>query len=361
MLLLLALCLSALAGDLKIHVLDVGQGDAILLEAANGKRALVDAGTKRADVAQMLEMRGIKELNLVVATHAHADHIGGMPSVLKTFDPKIYVDNSMPHTTLTYSLTMAAVRDVTYRTATLGRSFNLDKDVKLTILHPGTRMLRGTRSDLNSNSVVIRVDHGEDCILLTGDAEDPTERVLLSRGIKPCGVLKVAHHGSEHSTSAAWLRAIKPKIALISAGKRNRYGHPDPKTLARLESAGVKVYRTDLAGTLTIVSTSKGVSVKMDEWTAGKLPVAMAPTPPSGQDKPPPTHTGAVNINKADAAILDSLPGIGPARAAAIIADRKANGPYTSCTQLQRIKGIGPKTVAGLAPRCIIEDPKETP
>ena len=108
-------------------------------------------------------------------------------------------------------------------------------------------------------------------------------------------------------------------------------------------------------------AAQKLLHLKMDEWPAGKLPVAMAPTPPSGQDKPPPTHTGAVNINKADAAILDSLPGIGPARAAAIIADRKANGPYTSCTQLQRIKGIGPKTVAGLAPRCIIEDPKETP
>jgi len=356
-LLLFALCLAALAGDLRVLVLDVGQGDAILLEAANGKRVLVDAGTRRAEVVQLLKARGVKSLDMVVATHAHADHIGGMVSVLKTYKPKIYLDNSMAHTTLTYSSTMAALErhDIGYRTAVYGRTFRLDEDVSMTVLHPRSRLLRDTRSDLNSNSVVIRIDHGEDCILLTGDAEDATERALMQQQIAPCGVLKVAHHGSGHSTSAAWLRAIAPKIALISVGRDNRYGHPDPDTLARLKAADVKVHRTDLEGTLTLVSTGTGVRVESLRNLTDIL------TEHKTLDRPPVLQAETVNINQADLNSLDQLPGIGPARAAAIIADREANGPYTQCSELQRIKGIGPKTVAGLESNCTTQPPAENP
>ena len=356
MLWLLALCLSALAGDLRVHVLDVGQGDSILLEASNGKRILIDAGTKSAGVAGMLKARGVDKIDLVISTHPHADHIGGMAEVLSIFRPKIFVDNGMRHTTLTYARTMSAMEKsgAAYRTAIQGRVFHVEDDLRLTVLHPRSRRLSGTRSDLNSNSVVVRIDHGKDCILLTGDSEDPTERSILQNGLAPCEVLKVAHHGSGHSTSAGWLRVLRPKIALISVGKDNRYGHPDPDTLARLKSAGVAVHRTDLEGTLTVVSTGKGVRVETSPATTVVATSTAAAPVYSGPSRL--TATGQVNINQADVLTLDRLPGIGPARAASIIADREKNGPYSTCDELQRVRGIGPKTVFKLRPQCTTDE-----
>ena len=236
MLFWLWLTLSALAGDLTVHILDVGQGDAVLIEAPDEKRVLIDAGTAKSGVADLLQQRGIKTLNMVVATHPHADHIGGMADVLKTFDVGLYVDNGMTHTTMTYSRTMQAVekREVNYRSAVVGRTFKLGSEATLTVLHPRQTPLRGTRSDLNSNSVVLRLVHGKNCFLFTGDAEEPTERDLMNRGIEQCDVLKIAHHGSGHSTSERFLEAVKPQVAIISAGANNRYGHPDPELIGRL-------------------------------------------------------------------------------------------------------------------------------
>jgi competence protein ComEC len=269
LLLLLALCLSALAGDLKVHILDVGQGDSVLIEAPSGKHILVDAGTSGAGVDQLLRRRGIERLDMIIATHPHADHIGGMLKVMNAVDVGMFMDNGMTHTTLTYARTMAAVeaKEIPYRAGLQGRIIDVGDRVNLTLLHPRTRKLKGTRSDLNSNSVVIRIDHKKDCILLMGDAEEPTERSLMKHGIEPCEVLKVAHHGSAHSTSMEWLQAIKPKIALISVGEGNRYRHPAQDTLNRLERSGAETHRTDLEGTITIVSTGRGVRVESERST----------------------------------------------------------------------------------------------
>jgi competence protein ComEC len=355
----LLLTLAALAGELKVHVLDVGQGDAILIEAPGDKNVLIDAGTGKSGVTDQLKRMGIDSLNLAVSTHPHADHIGGMAEVLKTLDVGMYMDNGMSHTTMTYSRTMQALekREVQYRAAVAGRTINVGPEVKLTILHPRQTQLRGTRSDLNSNSVVVRLDHGRVCMLLTGDAEDPTERDLMNRGLSQCDVLKVAHHGSEHSTSDLFLRAVKPQVALISSGNGNRYGHPDPHALARLESAGVKVHRTDLEGTLTVTSNGKKFSVvgskKAPDPAPSKPDVATVTPQAEPTPTPPPPASGeAVNINTASAAALDTLPGIGPSKAASIVAYRSQNGPFSSCSDLQKVYGIGAKTVTGLSNRC---------
>jgi competence protein ComEC len=367
MILLLALCLSALAGDLKVVMLDVGQGDSILLEASNGKRILVDAGPKKANVASQLKRRGIKKLDLVIASHAHADHIGGMAAVLEAYKPKIFVDNGMRHSTMTYRRTMLAVEDngSMYLTGVQDRVFNVDDDLKLTILHPRSTRLQGTRSDHNSNSIVIRVDHGDNCILLTGDSEDPTERSMLQHQVKPCEVLKVAHHGSAHSTSSSWLRTLKPKHALISAGASNRYGHPDPDTLDRLKSAGVEVHRTDLQGAVTVLSTGRGDKHSIRISSERKIPqdglAALNDESSTLYGPPQLTATGAIDINRADILTLDRLPGIGPARAASIIADREQNGPFSSCDALQRVHGIGHKTVSKLSAQCTATQAEDTP
>lgn len=358
------MCLSAFAGDLKVHVLDVGQGDAILIEAPGDKRILIDAGTAKSGVPALLRQRGIESLNLVVSTHPHADHIGGMAEILKSFDVGLYVDNGMTHTTMTYSRTAQILekKDIGYRAAVVGRTFNVGSEAKLTILHPRQSQLRGTRSDLNSNSVVLRLDHGNVCFLFTGDAEDPTERDLMNRGLEQCDVLKVAHHGSGHSSSDSFLRTVKPQVALISAGAGNRYGHPDPEALQRLQSAGIKVHRTDLEGTITVSSNGRKFSVESSKEarTVTNTPIphnsVPAPETNAGPNKPPPM--GAVNINTASAAEMDSLPGIGPSKAAAIIAFRIQNGPFKSCDDLDQVYGIGSKTVAGLRNKCSTGDLK---
>jgi competence protein ComEC len=299
LLLFLALCLSALAADLKVHVLDVGQGDAILIEAPGDKRVLVDAGTSGAGVVGMLRDLGIDRLDLVIATHPHADHIGGIVKVLGGIPVGMYVDNGMTHTTLTYSRTMASVenKEIPYRIGISGRVFNVGDQVTMTVLHPRSNKLRGTRSDLNSNSVVIRIDHKNDCILLTGDAEEPSERALMRDAIEPCDVLKVAHHGSAHSTSMEWLRAIQPRIAVISVGEGNRYRHPSQDTLNRLERSQVEVHRTDLEGTITLISTGRGVTVESDrpqdtdtvaDASADLASITIPPPPP-----PTPTESEA--------------------------------------------------------------------
>jgi competence protein ComEC len=374
MIALFLLCLGAMAGTVRVHVLDVGQGDAILIEAPGDKTVLIDAGTGKSNVTQQLQERGIKKLNLVVGSHPHADHIGGMAEVLKSFDIGMYVDNGMTHTTLTYARTtmMVEKKGIPYRAGVNDRVFNIGDEVKLTVLHPRSTLLRGTRSDLNSNSVVLRLDHKDICFLFTGDAEDPTERALLNGGLDECDVLKVAHHGSGHSTSDSFLRAVKPKFAAVSAGLKNRYKHPDEDTLARLKNAGVVVHRTDLEGTITFTSTGRKVSVN----TSREAPSPKADMRPGGVANPDgailvgaqpslPTNEiadpGAVNINTADVAALDQLPGIGPKKAAAIVADRTQNGPFESCGDLQRVYGIGPATVKGIASQCTAQAPKETP
>lgn len=288
--LLLPLLTAAQAHDLRVDMLDVGQGDSILIRD-DQRVILIDAGDDPRDVARQLKAEQITKINLVIATHPHADHVGGMLEVVTQFPVTNYVDNHQPHTTATYTNLLAAIhakeaeglhwlQPGTGDADDQVHQVRIGPDATLTFLFPldGERET-GTRSDLNSNSVVARIDHGKDCFLFVGDAEAETERALLNNGLAQCDVLKVAHHGSEYATTPAFLAAVQPKIALISVGAGNRYGHPGPKTVGRIESAGAKVYRTDLSGRITVRSTGEGVSVTT-EREAGEAPMAAAEPPP---------------------------------------------------------------------------------
>jgi len=253
----------AWAGEVLVDMLDIGQGDSILIRGG-GKAVLIDAGIPESKVVDQLHALGVTRLDLVIATHPHADHIGDMIDVVRGFDIGLYMDNGLPHTTVTYQDLMKAVeeRGIPYRAARLGQKIKLGEEATMEVLWPSDTPLRDTRSDLNSNSVVVWLTHGENTFLFTGDSEEPTEAALLANGIGPVDVLKVAHHGSEHSSVESFLAVVHPKIALISCGTGNRYGHPDPIALARYAAIGAHVYRTDTQGHLRVVSNGKTLTVQ---------------------------------------------------------------------------------------------------
>lgn len=309
--LFLVLFWTAWAGTLTVDVLDVGQGDSILLRSPAGKAVLIDAGEEKNDVAEQLRALGVTELAMAVATHPHADHIGGMNAVLQAIPAKLYLDSGLPHTTATYSTLMQTVeqKGIPYKSAAVGQSYTLDGGIRLTVLGPESSPVRGSRSDLNANSVVIRVTNDQDCLLLVGDAELETEARLLEAGVQPCEVLKVAHHGSNFASSEAFLRAVKPKIALISVGEDNRYGHPGEEAVARLSAAGATIYRTDRDGGLRLQSTGKGWTIAT-QVASPPLPspapasaVTSTSAPPASA---PPTSGTSASVEPATASPVDS-------------------------------------------------------
>lgn len=343
-----ALPAAPLAG-LTVEVLDVGQGDSILLRT-EGKAALIDAGTGHTGEAALphLQARGLERLDLMVSTHPHADHIGGLDDVLRAMGVKLLLDNGLPHTTDAYRKLMADVeeRGVAYKAAKAGQKIALGQ-AKLEVLHPGPTPLTGTRSDLNSNSVVLRLTYGGLCVLFTGDAEEPTEDALLERGLGRCDVLKVAHHGGEHSTQAAFLAAVQPQVALLSAGVGNDYGHPRAETLDRLRAAGTQVLRTDTQGTLTLTTDGRTATVTPERGSPVTVRARGSSSTggPTGVAAHEPAASGRVNLNTATAEQLAALPGLGEKLAAAIVAHRKTHGPFGSVDELDHVSGIGPATL----------------
>ncbi len=258
------------SGKLRAHVLDVGQGDAILIITPEKKAVLVDAGTSRSSetVLQALQKYNIEKLDLAVATHPHADHIGGMSKVLDTVPVKNFLDSGQPHPTATYEKMLATIKAKIGKliVARAGQKFELDSGIQLLVLGPSSPMLeKVSGSDENANSVILKLVYGNFQMLLTGDSEDETEERLLERGVDlKAKVLKVAHHGSNYASTTEFLEKVTPEAAIISCGTDNDYGHPAPKTLKRLKQIGAKLYRTDLNGEITVVSDGKEYEIQTE-------------------------------------------------------------------------------------------------
>jgi competence protein ComEC len=248
---------------LEIHVLAVGQGDGIALRTPRGRWVLVDAGPRllgedagRRVVVPFLRRHGARALEAVIVTHAHDDHLGGVPSVLERLPAGLVLEPGQPVATPLYQEYLGAVdrAGARWRAARAGDTLMVD-GVRIAVLHPGVDWMR-RQTDLNENSVVVRVSYGAFDALLAGDAGWPAESALAGR-VGRVELLKVGHHGSGGGTRPPWLRELAPRVAVVSAGRGNRYGHPDPEVLGRLARAAIPVYRTDTGGTVTIRSDGR--------------------------------------------------------------------------------------------------------
>lgn len=255
------------AARLRVDFIDVGQGDAALITSPTGKTVLIDGGPHEASEAlvRFLRARNVGPLDLIVLTHRHADHLGGLPAVVEAIGTRLFLDAPTPHPGKEREHLMRALdrAHVPVRDATPGRTIDLGAGATLTLLSPPEPPIVGSRSDVNANSVVARLDFGATRFLFMGDAETPTERWLMTAGADVrAQVLKVAHHGSRFSSTARFLAAVRPEIAVVSVGAVNDYHHPAPGTLRRLERAGARVLRTDLDGTVTIESDGRKLTVR---------------------------------------------------------------------------------------------------
>lgn len=290
---------SAIASEnLTIHFLDVGQGDSELLQF-NGKSILIDGGEQDMGprVESYLHGHGVSRLDLLVATHPHSDHLGGLLTILNDIPIKQVLDSGQVHTSSTFEdfLKLIDQKDIPYTTAERGQTIDLDPKLKIEVLSPtGTPF----GDDLNQNSIVLRVTYGKVSFLLMGDAGLIAEESLLSSGYNlQSTVLKVGHHGSSSSSSVAFLNAVKPAVSIIEVGAGNSYGHPTSKTLSALKSTGSKVCRTDLDGNIVVTTDGQSYSVSTEKqsWdTAATVPKSTA-TPFVGSSVGPPVSTSTVS------------------------------------------------------------------
>jgi competence protein ComEC len=267
--------------DLTITAIDVGQADALLIETPRGHAFLVDAGGRlergslsgsssaeaigERIVVPFLIRRGIHHLDAILLSHPHGDHAGGVAPVLRTLGASAFADSGQVYPGAAYqdALRIARAARVPMLEPRGGDVWRTDDGVMFRFFGPTLPFLTGTRSDINSNSLVFKLEYGRFAMLFTGDAGEETERRMLSSGDDVrADVLKVGHHGSAYSSTPQFIRAVAATAAVISVGRDNLFGHPAPATLKTLQRAGVRVYRTDLNGAVTIDSDGNNFHIR---------------------------------------------------------------------------------------------------
>jgi competence protein ComEC len=267
-------------GLFRVTFLDVGQGDAAWLKTPEGWDILIDGGPESAGpgLVSYLQSQGVTDVEVMVLSHPHADHVGGLVAVLESLEVDLVLSNCQDYSTLVYqefenlidseSIPLSCISD--------GDSFLWGGYVTAVAVHPPDPLMCGTASDVNNNSLVLRVTWGTVDFLFTGDIELEAEAAILDRSETiDAEVLKVAHHGSDSSSSAAFLSAAGPSQAIISVGATNPYGHPGREALQRLRDVGATVHRTDLHGNVQVQTDGTSYWVESQRHLLVYLPLSV--------------------------------------------------------------------------------------
>lgn len=251
---------------LQVHFINVGQGDSIFIQTPEGTTALIDGGSGNGLALQYLQTQGVKQIDVMIASHPHADHIGGLVEVLQAMPVGVVWTSGATHSTSTFERFLDIIADTKtpYQEARPGDIISFGT-LNFLVLSSNPNA-----SNLNDSSLVVWLEYIAVSFLFTGDAETPTEEVMLQEVPDRLAstILKVGHHGSATSSSPAFLAAVAPRVAIYSAGVNNQYGHPHSTTLKDIDATQAQVYGTSVDGTITIqtdgttyeVITAKGVS-----------------------------------------------------------------------------------------------------
>ncbi|SFU56810.1 competence protein ComEC [Clostridium sp. DSM 8431] len=249
----------------EIHFIDVGQGDSILIHV-NNKTLLIDSGPKdsASTLINYLNSYNVKKIDYLIATHPHDDHIGSLSYIIKRYSINSFYSPKIQSTGKIYENMIDELKNKKLKINILKEGvppINLGKDISIKVLSPSENSSL-YKDNLNNSSVVFLIKYKNTSFLLTGDAEKEVEQNILGKNqnIK-ANVLKLGHHGSDSSTSEAFLKAVSPSIGIISCGKDNPYGHPHEKVLKLLKKYNVKTYRTDKDGSIRIISDGNKIIV----------------------------------------------------------------------------------------------------
>jgi beta-lactamase superfamily II metal-dependent hydrolase len=264
---------------LKVVFLDVWQGDSALIFMPSGKIALIDAGLGASEymtfdagaqvIYPYLKNLNISKIDYVVMTHPHSDHIGGFPFIFNKLKVVKSYDCGQPYTSQLFMqcLELISAKNIKYVIPYAPQVLKWDPLLTIKVLHPPKGWQYSDNP--NNNSIVLKIIYNKISFLFTGDAEDDAEYSMIdSKADLNSTILKVPHHGSDTSSCDAFLDAVNPLVAVISVGKNNKFGHPAPSTLARYLQRGIKLYRTDLNGTIEIVTDGEKFKIKTQKSSA---------------------------------------------------------------------------------------------
>ena len=330
---------NSVLAEVSVHFIDVGQGDSILIQHEE-HNMLIDGGDRWNRVAdklvRYLNQQDVDMVDVMVSTHPHADHIGGLDDVIMNFEVAQVYGSGRVHTTQTYEnyLELIDEKDIPFDTPRRGDTIKLG-ELEFKVFHPSGEIDVDEYS-LNNASVVLQLEYGEISFLFSGDAEYRAEKEIVEDTDYEIDstVLKVPHHGSSTSTNDFFLKEVNPQSAVIMAGEDNRFGHPDGEVLEALESEGVDIYRTDLHGDIVMTTDGFDYEVEVSKESEPRAPPEETAEPAA--DK--------ININTASAIELQKLHGIGPAYAENIIEYREEQGGFDTIEEIKEVSGIGPAT-----------------
>ena len=266
--------------EMRVHFINVGQGDSILIQSPNGKAMLIDGGIKGEgeNVVAYIQDQGVSKLDYVVATHPDADHIGGLIAVLNSISIENFIDSGKAHTSQTYEqmITLIGDKNISYIVPTIGQQIAIDEELDIKVLNADE-----SASDNNDASIVLKVTYGDVSFLLTGDAGIEMEQKMMATQNVQATILKAGHHGSNTSSSPAFIEAVSPQVTILSYGQDNKYGHPHFEVIESLRAVGSKIYGTAEEGHIVITTDGKSYSVNAMEWT-GIGATSSIPSKPTG-------------------------------------------------------------------------------